>query len=60
MAVAMISVTLSLDTSELRRDMERFENGELELPTVSAMRTMMDGKVLEEIPVYLDEESCGC
>ena len=32
-----MTVTLSIDASELKRDLERIENEELELPTVSAV-----------------------
>jgi hypothetical protein len=56
----MISVTLSLDASELKRDLERIENGELELPTVSAVVLNIGPDVVEYMPIYLDEESCGC
>ena len=54
MAPAMTSVVLSLDTSELVRDLERVESGELELPTVSAVRVSVDGKG-EEVPIWLPE-----
>lgn len=60
MAALMISVTLSMDASELRRDLERIENGELELPTVSAVVLNIGPDVVEYMPIYLDKESCGC
>ena len=50
----MTSVVLSLDTSELVRDLERVESDELELPTVSAVRVSVDGKG-EEVPIWLPE-----
>jgi hypothetical protein len=60
MVAPMISVTLSLDASELERDLERIDNGELELPTVSAVVLNIGPDVVEYMPIYLDEESCGC
>lgn len=56
----MISVTLSLDASELERDLERIENGELGLPTVSAVVLSIGTDVAEHVLIYLDEESYGC
>jgi hypothetical protein len=51
----MISVTIALDTSELQHDLERIENGELELPTVSAVRVSCEGAFDEDIPLWLPE-----
>jgi hypothetical protein len=42
-------------TSELRDDLERINNGELRLPTVSAIKLAMDDDGIEEVLVYL----CG-
>ena len=55
MVPALMSVSLSLDASELERDLERIEDGELELPTVSAVRYCIDGKDAGEIPIWLPE-----
>ncbi len=49
-----IFVRISLGTEELDRDIERIENGELELPTVSAVTVTINGKT-EETPVWLGE-----
>lgn len=51
----MISIHLSVDASELERDIERIENGELEVPTVSAIVICCDGVFEEGIPVWLPE-----
>ena len=50
-----IEVTLELDASELKRDVERIENGELDLPTVSAVRICCDGIFDEDLLVWLPE-----
>ncbi len=50
----MISVTLCLDASELERDLEQIESGELELPIVSAVRISVDGKE-QDLPIWLPE-----
>jgi len=47
-------VRISLGTDELDCDIERIENGELELPTVSAVTITINGKT-EETPVWLGE-----
>ncbi len=47
-------VRVSFGTDELDRDIERIENGELELPTVSAVTVTINGKT-EETPVWLGE-----
>jgi hypothetical protein len=49
-------ITLSIDASELERDLERIESGELELPTVSAFRVLCDGFFEEQVPVWLPEQ----
>ncbi|MHB1952466.1 MAG: hypothetical protein ACYCOU_01860 [Sulfobacillus sp.] len=51
-----ISISLSVDTSELERDIERIENGELEIPTVSAILVRCDGIFEEEMVIWLPEE----
>jgi hypothetical protein len=51
-----IAVTLSIDASELKRDLERIGDGELELPTVSAFRVLCDGFFEEQVPVWLPEQ----
>jgi hypothetical protein len=48
-------VQISLDASELERDLERIESGELELPTVSAVRVSCDGVFSEDVPIWLPE-----
>jgi hypothetical protein len=50
-----IEVTLEVDASELKRDVERIENGELDLPTVSAVRICCDGIFDEDLLVWLPE-----
>ena len=51
----MITVFLSIDASELKRDIERIERGELELPTVSALLICVDGVGIEDFAVWLQE-----
>ena len=51
--VAGLVITLSVDASELERDLERIEDGELQLPTVSAVRIKCDGAFLEDLPIWL-------
>jgi hypothetical protein len=48
-------VRLLVDASELERDLERIEEGELELPTVSAVRICCDGVFDEDFPIWLPE-----
>ena len=50
-----IEVTLEVDASELKRDVERIENGELDLPTVSAVRICCDGIFDEDLLVWIPE-----
>ena len=50
-----IVVRLLVDASELERDLERIEEGELELPTVSAVRMCCDGVFDEDFPIWLPE-----
>ncbi len=50
-----LTVTLSLDASELERDLERIEDGELSLPTVSAVKVLIDGVFEESFPICLPE-----
>jgi hypothetical protein len=51
-----MTVTLSIDASELKRDLERIENEELELPTVSAVKFSCDGVFEEQVPIWLPEQ----
>ena len=51
--VAGLVVSLSVDASELERDVERIEDGELQVPTVSAVRISCDGDFQEDVPVWL-------
>jgi hypothetical protein len=51
-----MTVTLSIDASELERDLERIENEELELPTVSAVKVSCDGFFEEQVPIWLPEQ----
>jgi hypothetical protein len=48
-------VTLSIDASEMGRDLERIEDGELELPTVSAVKVSCDGIFEDQVPIWLPE-----
>jgi hypothetical protein len=50
-----MTVTLSIDASELERDLERIEDGELELSTVSAVQVSCDGVFTESVPIWLPE-----
>jgi hypothetical protein len=50
-----MTVMLSIDASELEHDVERIENGELDLPTVSAVRICCDGIFDEDLLVWLPE-----
>ena len=52
-----MTVTLSIDASELERDLERIEDGELELPTVSAVKVSCDGVFEESVPIWLPPEA---
>ncbi len=49
-------VTLSCDASELERDLERIEDGELGLPTVSAVKVSVDGVFEEDVAIWLPGE----
>ena len=49
----MMVVALSVDASELERDLERIEAGELELPTVSAVRIRCKEVFDKEVPIWL-------
>ena len=51
-----MTVTLSIDASELERDLERIENEELELPTVSAVKISCDGVFEEQVLIWLPEQ----
>jgi hypothetical protein len=51
-----MTVTLSIDASELERDLERIENEELELPTVSAVKVSCDGVFEEQVTIWLPEQ----
>ena len=51
--VAGLVVLLSVDASELKRDLERIEDGELQLPTVSAVRISCEGAFQEDVPVWV-------
>ena len=51
-----MTVTLSIDASELKRDLERIEDGELELPTVSAINVSCDGVFGEQVVIWLSEQ----
>ena len=51
-----LTIRISLTTDELDRDLERIEDGDLELPTVSAISIEADGIFSEEIPVFLQDE----
>jgi hypothetical protein len=51
-----MTVTLSIDASELKRDLERIEDGELELPTVSAVKVSCDGVFGEQVVIWLSEQ----
>lgn len=51
---ASVVLTLSMDASELERDIERIEDGKLGLPTVSAIRVSVEGIFEEDVPVWLE------
>ena len=51
-----MTVTLSIDASELERDLERIEDDELEFPTVSAVQVSCDGVFTESVPIWLSEQ----
>jgi hypothetical protein len=53
-AASGLTVTLSIDASELEHDLERIEDGEIELPTVSAVRVSCN-EVFEDVPIWLPE-----
>ncbi len=48
-----IAVHISIGTEELARDLERIEDEELELPTVSSVAIKVNGKT-EEAVVWLE------
>lgn len=50
-----LCVTLRIDAREAELDIERIENGELELPTVTAVHVSCDGIFEEDLPIWLDE-----
>jgi len=50
-----MTVVLSIDASELERDLERIEDGELELPTVSAVKVSCDGIFEDQVLIWLPE-----
>ena len=50
----MIGVCIALDAEELLHDIERIENGELDLPTVSAIKVSINDSV-KEFPIWLPE-----
>lgn len=52
----LVTIRISVNADELDRDLERIEDGELGLPTVSAIAIEADGIFSEEIPVYLQDE----
>ena len=56
MVADVITVSLTVDASELEADLERVEWGELELPTVSAILVRCDGVFEETVPVWLPDE----
>jgi hypothetical protein len=51
----LMTVRLSIDASELKRDLEMVESGELELPTVSAVQVSCDGVFTESVLIWLPE-----
>lgn len=55
MPIGSVRVSISVDASELKADIERIENGELTLPTVSAIHVYCDGVFEEDIPLWLPE-----
>ena len=54
-APEQLTVTISLNASELERDLERIEDGELSLPTVSAVKISINGVFEESFPICLPE-----
>ena len=51
----LVTISLSIDASELKQDLERIENGELELPTVSAVQICCDGIFKESVLIWIQE-----
>jgi hypothetical protein len=45
--------SITVDVSELIADLEKIENGELQLPTVLAVKV---AEFKDEIPIYLEVE----
>jgi hypothetical protein len=51
--VAELVLHLTIDASELLADLERLEEGELSLPTVSAVHVFAGARRLDDIPIFL-------
>ena len=51
-----VELTLTCDTAELQVDLARIADGELALPTVSAVKLRVDGVFDEEMPIYLEDD----
>ena len=53
--MVQLITSLTFDTSELLADIEKIEEGDLKLPTVSAIKV---AELKDEIVIYLPED-CG-
>ncbi len=51
------AITIRIDAAELERDVERLKNGEIELPTVSAVRIVSEGLFDEDVIIWLSDKS---
>ena len=51
--MADLTVALKVDAAELIADLERIDDGQLSLPTVSAVSILANGNVLDSVPVYV-------
>lgn len=51
--VQQMVVRLSLDASELERDLDKLETGELKMPTVSGVRVFCDDVLIGDILICL-------
>jgi hypothetical protein len=48
---------ITIDATELEGDIQRLQDGEIELPTVSALRITSEGIFDEELVLWLSDES---
>ena len=48
---------ITIDATELEGDIQRLQDGEIEFPTVSAVRIMSKGIFDEDVVLWLSDES---